>query len=96
MTRVRSPTRSDRARARSFWIASVVLLVAVARCSRRREHQDFDAAMLLAVPEALRRGQWRELLSGRTLQLHGEHFRAADLFSDLPAAVLTADAASTA
>ncbi len=73
-----------------------VLLVAVARCSRRREHQDFDAAMLLAVPEALRRGQWRELLSGRTLQLHGEHFRAADLFSDLPAAVLTADAASTA
>jgi (1->4)-alpha-D-glucan 1-alpha-D-glucosylmutase len=73
-----------------------VLLVAVARCSRRREQQDFDADTLLAVPEALRRRQWHELLSGRSLLLQAEHFRATDLFSDLPAAVLAADAAGAA
>jgi (1->4)-alpha-D-glucan 1-alpha-D-glucosylmutase len=71
-----------------------ILLVAVARCSRRRERQDFDADTLLAVPEALRRPQWRELLSGRALALDAEHFRAAELFSDLPAAVLAAEQAT--
>ena len=69
---------------------------APAICSRRREQQDFDADTLLAVPEALRRRQWHELLSGRSLLLQAEHFRATDLFSDLPAAVLAADAAGPA
>jgi (1->4)-alpha-D-glucan 1-alpha-D-glucosylmutase len=73
-----------------------ILLVAVARCSRRRERHDFDADTLLALPEALRRPRWRELLSGRALPLEAEHFRAADLFSDLPAAVLLAEEAGAA
>jgi (1->4)-alpha-D-glucan 1-alpha-D-glucosylmutase len=68
-----------------------ILIVAVARYARRREQQDFGDDTLLAVAEPLRRQRWRELLSGRTLQLEGEHFRAAELFQDLPAAVLAAD-----
>jgi hypothetical protein len=44
------------------------------------------------VPEPLRRRHWRELLSGRALLLQGEQFRAAELFAELPAAVLAADA----
>lgn len=69
-----------------------LLIVAVARGSRRRQQPDFEQATLLGVPEGLRRPRWRELLSGRTLLLETEHFRAADLFADLPAAVLAADA----
>jgi (1->4)-alpha-D-glucan 1-alpha-D-glucosylmutase len=65
-----------------------ILIVAVARYSRRRQQQDFDADTLLVVPEALRRRQWRELLSGRVIELESEHLRAAELFADLPAAVL--------
>jgi (1->4)-alpha-D-glucan 1-alpha-D-glucosylmutase len=64
------------------------LIVAVARHSRRREQQGFDANTLLVVPEALRRRQWRELLSGRVIGLESEHLHPADLFADLPAAVL--------
>jgi (1->4)-alpha-D-glucan 1-alpha-D-glucosylmutase len=70
-----------------------LLLVAVARGSRRRQQPDYEEDTLLSVPEALRRPRWRELLSGRTLLLGSGHFRAADLFADLPAAVLAADAA---
>jgi (1->4)-alpha-D-glucan 1-alpha-D-glucosylmutase len=66
------------------------LIVAVARHSRRREQQRFDANTLLVVPEALRRRQWRELLSGRVIGLETEHLHPADLFADLPAAVLAA------
>jgi len=64
------------------------LIVAVARHSRRREQQGFDADTVLVVPEALRRRQWRELLSGRVMVLESEHLRPSDLFADLPAAVL--------
>jgi hypothetical protein len=66
-------------------------MVAVARYARRREQQDFGDDTLLAVAEPLRRRRWRELLSGRTLLLEGEHFRATELFCDLPAAVLAVD-----
>ena len=69
-----------------------ILIVAVARGSRRRQQQDFDEDTLLAVPATLRRQRWHELLSGRTVVLESEHFRAADLFADLPAAVLASDA----
>ena len=44
---------------------------------------------------ALFAGRFREA-AGRALLLPGEHFRAAELFSDLPAAVLAADEASAA
>ncbi len=68
-----------------------IVLVAVARYPRRREQQDFGDDTLLTVAEPLRRRRWRELLSGRTLLLEGDQFRAAELFHDLPAAVLAAD-----
>ena len=68
-----------------------VLIVAVARYPRRREQQEFADDTLLALAEPLRRRRWRELLSGRTLVLEAEHFRATELFRDLPAAVLAAD-----
>ena len=69
-----------------------ILIVAVARYARRREQQQqFGDETLVAVAEPLRRRRWRELLSGRTLLLEGEHFRAAELLHDLPAAVLAAD-----
>jgi (1->4)-alpha-D-glucan 1-alpha-D-glucosylmutase len=68
-----------------------ILIVAVARYARRREQRPFDDDTLLAVAEPLRRRRWRELLSGRTLMLEAEHFRAAELFRDLPAVVLAAD-----
>jgi (1->4)-alpha-D-glucan 1-alpha-D-glucosylmutase len=70
-----------------------ILIVAVARGSRRRQQQDFDDDSLLGVPEALRRRQWRELLTGRTLLLEAGQWRGSELFADLPAAVLVADAA---
>jgi (1->4)-alpha-D-glucan 1-alpha-D-glucosylmutase len=68
-----------------------LLIVAVARGSRRRQQPEFDADTMLALPEALQRRQWRELLTGRTLAPASGQFRATDLFADLPAAVLVAD-----
>jgi (1->4)-alpha-D-glucan 1-alpha-D-glucosylmutase len=65
-----------------------VLIVAVARGSRRRQQPDFVDDTMVNVPEALHRRQWRELLTGRALQLASGQFRAAELFADLPVAVL--------
>jgi (1->4)-alpha-D-glucan 1-alpha-D-glucosylmutase len=69
-----------------------ILIVAVARGSRRRQQQDFDDDSLLGVPETLRRRQWRELLTGRTLLPEAGQLRGRELFADLPAAVLVAEA----
>ena len=73
-----------------------ILIVAVARGSQRREAAPFDEATLLVLPEALRRREWHELLSGRTLRVENGHLRPADVFADLPAAVLTTDAVAAA
>jgi (1->4)-alpha-D-glucan 1-alpha-D-glucosylmutase len=69
----------------------LLMIVAVARGSRRRQQPEFDDNTVLSVPEALHRRQWRELLTGRTLPPASGQFRATDLFADLPAAVLVAD-----
>lgn len=69
-----------------------ILIVAVACGSRRRQQPGFDEDSVLGVPETLRRRQWRELLTGRTLMLEAGQWRGSELFADLPAAVLVADA----
>ena len=70
-----------------------VLVVAVARGARDRQpQQQFDAGAALLLPEALQRPRWRELLTGRTLAPAAGKLRAADLFSELPVAVLAVDA----
>jgi (1->4)-alpha-D-glucan 1-alpha-D-glucosylmutase len=73
-----------------------VLLVAVARGARRRQQQDIADDDLLVVPETLRRSQWRELLTGRTVLLESGQFRCCELFADLPAAVLAGEPANGA
>ena len=67
-----------------------MLIVAVALYSRRRERLNFDDDALIFVPEALRRPRWRELLSGRVIALDSERLRPAELFAELPVAVLAA------
>jgi hypothetical protein len=42
------------------------------------------------IPEHLRRGTWRELLTGRPLRPDLESVGPADLFTDLPVVVIEA------
>ena len=62
------------------------MLVAVARFPGRREIRGTPPAATLPVPEPLRGGQWRELLTGRVVEL-GAELNAATLFREVPAAV---------
>ncbi len=62
------------------------MLVAVARFPGRREIRGTPPAATLPVPEPLRGGQWRELLTGRGVEL-GAKLNAATLFREAPAAV---------
>jgi (1->4)-alpha-D-glucan 1-alpha-D-glucosylmutase len=66
------------------------LIVAAARGPRGRQPGQFDADTALPVPEMLGRLRWRELLTGRTLAPGIGQLRAAELFADLPVAVLAA------
>jgi (1->4)-alpha-D-glucan 1-alpha-D-glucosylmutase len=66
------------------------MVVAAARFPHILVHQPFDAQTQLPIPPSLRRSQWRELLSGVTLQLEAESLSAAALFAQLPVAVLVA------
>jgi (1->4)-alpha-D-glucan 1-alpha-D-glucosylmutase len=66
------------------------LIVAVARGPRGRQPEQFDADTALPMPETLARLGWRELLTGRTLPPGIGQLGAADLFADLPVAVLVA------
>jgi len=65
-----------------------ILIVAVARFPRRRETQGFEDATTLALPAALQRPRWRELLTGRVLSPAGESLAPGTLFETLPVAVL--------
>jgi (1->4)-alpha-D-glucan 1-alpha-D-glucosylmutase len=63
------------------------MIVALALGARRRDRAA-DAESRVQLPEGMRGGPWRELLTGRTLACDALNLTAADLFSDLPAAVL--------
>ena len=62
------------------------MLVAVARFPGRREIRGAPPAATLPVPESLQGGQWRELLTGRRVEI-GAKLNAATLFREAPAAV---------
>ena len=62
------------------------MLVAVARFPGRRDIRGAPPAATLPVPESLQGGQWRELLTGRRVEL-GAKLNAATLFREAPAAV---------
>ena len=62
------------------------MLVAVARFPGRRDIRGAPPAATLPVPEPLQGGQWRELLTGRVVEL-GAELNAATLFREVPAAV---------
>ncbi len=62
------------------------MLVAVSRFPERRDTLGEPPGALLPVPEPLRGGPWRELLTGRSVELRAE-LNAATLFRELPAAV---------
>ena len=62
------------------------MLVAVARFPGRRDIRGAPPAATLPVPELLQGGQWRELLTGRRVEI-GAKLNAATLFREAPAAV---------
>ncbi len=62
------------------------MLVAVARFPGRRDIRGAPPAAALPVPESLQGGQWRELLTGRRVEI-GAKLNAATLFREAPAAV---------
>ncbi len=62
------------------------MLAAVARFPARRDIRSAPTDEMLPVPEPLRGGRWRELLSGRVVEF-GAELNAATLFRDAPAAV---------
>jgi maltooligosyltrehalose synthase len=68
------------------------LIVAVARGP---QPEQFDAGTVLLIPETLSHLHWRELLTGRTLPPGLAQLGAADLFADLPVAVLAAEVPAT-
>jgi (1->4)-alpha-D-glucan 1-alpha-D-glucosylmutase len=72
------------------------LIVAVARRAYRTQTATAQVTTdwldtALTIPETLRRGRWRELLSGRVLDLQAETTGAAELFAELPVAVLESE-----
>ncbi|HEY3730419.1 MAG TPA: malto-oligosyltrehalose synthase [Steroidobacteraceae bacterium] len=83
-------TQADEVCAFARTRAAELLLVVIARFPRRREQQPFDADTLLILPESLRRAEWHELLTGRTLQPDSEQLRPGELLGELPTAVLWA------
>jgi maltooligosyltrehalose synthase len=62
------------------------MLVAVARLPGRREIRGAPPAAALPVPGPLHGEQWRELLTGRVVEL-GPELNAATLFREVPAVV---------
>jgi len=61
--------------------------VAVARFPGRRDLRGAPPDATLPVPGPLRGGRWRELLTGREVEL-GTELKAATLFREAPAVVL--------
>ncbi|HEY2416667.1 MAG TPA: malto-oligosyltrehalose synthase [Steroidobacteraceae bacterium] len=66
------------------------LIVAFARYARRRESEGFDESTHVPIPESLRHGPWREILSGREVSVDSDRLDPRVLFSQLPVAVLVA------
>jgi (1->4)-alpha-D-glucan 1-alpha-D-glucosylmutase len=67
------------------------LIVAVARRGSRSQAATAWQDTALPIPEGLRRGHWRELLSGRVLDLQSETAWASQLFAELSVAVLESE-----
>jgi (1->4)-alpha-D-glucan 1-alpha-D-glucosylmutase len=65
------------------------LLVALVRRGHRGDGSKAWEDTLLAVPEALRRSDWHELLTGRVISLESEAVHPSELFGQLPVIVLS-------
>ncbi|HWW19965.1 MAG TPA: malto-oligosyltrehalose synthase [Steroidobacteraceae bacterium] len=67
------------------------LLVAAVRRAHRADGSKQWEDTVLPVPEALRREQWHELLTGRLVALREDTVGPADLFAELPVVVLASN-----
>ena len=65
-----------------------VMLVAVALLPRRLEECGIGSDTVLRVPQDIHRGAWRDLLTGQPASITQGTFPVAQLFAQLPAAVL--------